>query len=227
MSGTQIRAVMFDHNHVMVKLNTEKIFSFLRKNRGNCLEPRELFIGPHTPGADYDFNRINDFEFFERVNQALNANLNFYDFFKLFGDIFQPDWEMIKIRDSLKARGLFTILISNMNDFHFRYINAHFPQLMMGFSYKMISCVEKIAKPDPEMWVRPIDFFGLKAEECLFIDDTWENIAAAAKLGIKTWYYDVRDQDFSPNGRVEEERKKLQNFLRILDDRGLLYKKSF
>lgn len=39
-------------------------------------------------------------------------------------------------------------------------------------------------KPDPQMYRQFLDEYGLKAEECLFIDDTAENVDVARELGF-------------------------------------------
>ena len=43
---------------------------------------------------------------------------------------------------------------------------------------------EGIAKPDPEIYKTLLSRYGLKAEECVFIDDTEENVLSAEKLGF-------------------------------------------
>ncbi|MBI5254644.1 HAD-IA family hydrolase [Candidatus Falkowbacteria bacterium] len=43
------------------------------------------------------------------------------------------------------------------------------------------------SKRDPELYKFFLDKFGLKADECLFVDDEIEKIAAAEKAGLKTW----------------------------------------
>ena len=40
-------------------------------------------------------------------------------------------------------------------------------------------------KPDQEIYKILLDRYGLKAEECVFIDDTEENVRSAEKLGFK------------------------------------------
>ena len=40
-------------------------------------------------------------------------------------------------------------------------------------------------KPDPEMYKQFLDVYDLNPEECLFIDDTEENVVVARKLGFK------------------------------------------
>ena len=41
-----------------------------------------------------------------------------------------------------------------------------------------------IAKPDPEIYKLLLSRYDLKAEECVFIDDTEENVLSAKKLGF-------------------------------------------
>lgn len=223
----KIRCVMFDYAHVLAPFDTETIYVFLREHRGNCLDPRELFSGASRQILlDYDLGKINDFEYFEKIKQVFQSDMQIYDFFKLLGEVMKLDWKMLKIRNELRRRGIIVVLITNMNPFHAGYIRRNYPEVFNGFDHNFISCKEGVAKPDPEAWIKPLDTFGLKAEECIFIDDTWENIKAADKLGIKTWYYRVRDPNFCLNGKVEVEREKFRHFLAVLDSYGLLYDKN-
>ena len=51
-------------------------------------------------------------------------------------------------------------------------------------------------KPDPEIYKTLLRRYNLKAEECVFIDDTEENVISAEKLELKgivfTGYEDAR-----------------------------------
>ncbi|BGP53161.1 hypothetical protein JCM8202_003676 [Rhodotorula sphaerocarpa] len=48
------------------------------------------------------------------------------------------------------------------------------------------SCVEGLRKPDPRFFQLALDRLGVRAEETVFLDDIGHNLAAAAKMGIKT-----------------------------------------
>ena len=41
-----------------------------------------------------------------------------------------------------------------------------------------------LAKPDPAIYQTLLDRYGLKAEECVFLDDTVRHVEAAQALGI-------------------------------------------
>ena len=58
-------------------------------------------------------------------------------------------------------------------------------------------------KPDSEIYIRLLEKFGLKAEECLFIDDSEANIRAAEALGFYGLVFDKRDPQ-SMIRRVDE-----------------------
>ncbi|MBQ8136961.1 MAG: HAD-IA family hydrolase [Clostridia bacterium] len=49
-------------------------------------------------------------------------------------------------------------------------------------------------KPSPEMFMQFLNDFGLKAGECVFVDDTEENVAAARALGMQGIVFEGYDQ---------------------------------
>ena len=48
----------------------------------------------------------------------------------------------------------------------------------------IMSYTVHLAKPDPAIYQTLLDRYGLKAEECVFLDDTVRNVEAAQALGI-------------------------------------------
>lgn len=69
------------------------------------------------------------------------------------------------------------------------------------FDGVMISAFEGCTKPSPEMYIRLLERFHLRAEECFFIDDTKENIDGAKLVGIRGFHF---------TGDVEKLRATLQ-----------------
>ena len=54
----------------------------------------------------------------------------------------------------------------------------------------LISAEEKLVKPDPAIFRRLCEKFGLLASECLFIDDLQENVDAAVRLGFHGYRFE-------------------------------------
>jgi len=59
------------------------------------------------------------------------------------------------------------------------------------------SSVEKVRKPDPEIYALAETRAGVKPEEILFIDNDQKNLVPAAARGWSTFWYDSRDYDKS------------------------------
>ena len=49
----------------------------------------------------------------------------------------------------------------------------------------ILSCEEKLIKPQPEIYLRLLEKYDLKAEECVFLDDLEANVEAARAQGFE------------------------------------------
>ena len=89
-----------------------------------------------------------------------------------------------------KVAGMKQYLLSNAGDqFPAVLENRPFYPLFDGF---VVSAHEKLAKPDPRIYLRLCERFDLKPEECFFIDDIEANILGAASIGMRGIVFDGR-----------------------------------
>ena len=61
----------------------------------------------------------------------------------------------------------------------------------------ILSFQDKVIKPDPKIYQLLLKRFRLKAEECVFMDDTEKNLLPAKELGIRTILFRDREQAVS------------------------------
>lgn len=109
----------------------------------------------------------------------------------------------LSIVDELKARGLKVYILSNYPKdlFAMHEKRGHFPYIDK-LDGKVVSAFVKFIKPDREIYDYLLDTYGLKAEECVFIDDRKENVEAAEALGFKgIWFFNYE--------QMREELEKL------------------
>lgn len=85
----------------------------------------------------------------------------------------------------LKARGFHTYLLSNYPKDFFECHSAGFFPFMPYIDGKIVSAYVELIKPDPNIYRELLKTYGLKADECVFIDDRRENIEAARRLGFR------------------------------------------
>ncbi len=93
-----------------------------------------------------------------------------------------------------------TFLLSNTNEIHINTFNHYLQNtfemadLSSCFEKMYLSYKVKMRKPDAEIFELVLQENKLNANETLFIDDSIQHIDAAKKLGIQTYWLDVKKE---------------------------------
>lgn len=92
---------------------------------------------------------------------------------------------MRQLIQRLKASGKYAIYgLSNWSMETFPQARERFEVLQLIDKY-VVSGDVKLIKPDPRIFQLLMNRYGLKAEECTFVDDNPDNVEAARKLGMQ------------------------------------------
>lgn len=86
--------------------------------------------------------------------------------------------------ESVKERGYGAYYLSNYSDYVMSK-SAHAMDFLPHLDGGVFSWLVKAVKPDEEIYRILFERYDLKPEECVFIDDTAENIETARRLGMK------------------------------------------
>ena len=87
----------------------------------------------------------------------------------------------------VKDHGYGIYVLSNASDLFYTYFPKFLP--LDFFNGVFVSSDYLMLKPDVEIYKTFLNKYGLNADECLFIDDRADNIAGAAKAGLKTFQF--------------------------------------
>ena len=113
-----------------------------------------------------------------------------------------PKYRLDKIIQ-LRQQGYHTYMLSNTNDAHWQDIVKRcfgsIDEVNRHFDHVFLSQEMHLAKPNDDIYLEVLNTIGADASECLFIDDSSQNIQAAAALGFHTIHADVSKTD---NGKV-------------------------
>lgn len=93
-----------------------------------------------------------------------------------------PDPAMLTLIETLHGAGHRLYALSNMGHASIDWLELH--AFWRFFSGKVVSARVRMMKPEPDIYRYLLVSFDLKADECLFIDDSPANVAAAQALGI-------------------------------------------
>jgi 2-haloacid dehalogenase len=91
---------------------------------------------------------------------------------------------MREVINELRAKGYEIYGLTNWSMETFPAARERFGILQMIDRY-VVSGAERLIKPDYRLFHVLLDRYGLKAGECVFVDDNPDNVAAAETLGMK------------------------------------------
>ena len=108
---------------------------------------------------------------------------------KMLGGEIKSSVELLK---TLKDAGYSVYGLTNWSaeTFPIAYGKYDFFRLFDGI---VVSGEEKVAKPDPKIFEILLERYHLKAENCIFMDDSAANVAAAEALGFNAILFDNVD----------------------------------
>lgn len=112
----------------------------------------------------------------QHLHEAVHALVSLWD------EPILPIPGMYELVEELKANGYGVYLLSNASHRQHEYWQK--VTVSPLFDGTIISADEGVLKPDCEYFLRSLKRFGLKANECFFVDDQPANVEGAAFCGI-------------------------------------------
>ena len=181
-----IKNIIFDLGNVIVRYDQPAIIShFTEKEDEINYILKEIFKAPEW--AMMDLGNISNEEAAEVINKRNN-----YKYAELT-ETFLENWykkqpinrDVVELAKRLKTKGYNLYVLSNMANPTYNYIKSdEFFSLCTGI---VISAHEHVKKPNDKVYEILLERYGLKAEECVFIDDddSGRNYETANRIGIK------------------------------------------
>lgn len=188
-----IKSIVLDFGGVLVDWNPHYLYDdvFGSKRKADWFLSN-ICTGEWNARMDAGASFRREVVLLQRQYPQWAAEIELYDtgWWRMMRDAIPGMYALVR---ELKETGHTVYGLSNWNDKKFRtYVQSSYPvfNLLDGM---VISGEEKVAKPDERIYQILLDRYGLKAEECLFVDDNPDNIAVASKLGFKTILFESAD----------------------------------
>lgn len=180
-----IKNIIFDIGNVILSFN------------------RDFLLSNFYRGSEYEFIKEVLFRDWEKLDEDLLTLKEYKDnvLKELPKRLHAPaigvldNWEyymtytkgIIPLIFELKQKGYKLYILSNMTR-HFIERDYKFP-ILSEFDGIVYSALIKMVKPNDEIYEYVLKKFNLNPTECLFIDDTKKNLAAAARFKIETFHF--------------------------------------
>lgn len=188
VKGT-IKNLIFDLGGVVIRFDGEH---FMDREGITDPEDRRLLMENLFAGSDWlrlDQGELSEEELLDRAKKKLPARL-FLPAERLVLHWAEPAEEVPGMREfilSCRKNGQKTFLLSNAP----KSIRKVLDTIRAGdlFDGVVISAETGMKKPDHEIFRYLMEQYGLKAEECLFLDDNKNNVWAARECGMQAAWY--------------------------------------
>ena len=183
-----IKNVVLDMGNVLLDFDPEFVMDqFCSSDEEKAVIRKELFNGPEWQLGDRgDIKDKDRFDLVkgrvpEKYHEALRRCCNEWDI------CMDPLEGAREFCENVKKAGLRIYVLSNASDLFYAYFPKFLP--LDFFDGVFVSSDYLMLKPDLEIYETFLTKYGLKAEECLFVDDRQENADGAAKAGMNTFCF--------------------------------------
>lgn len=178
-----IRNILFDMGNVLLRFDRQAFLDRLEvSEQDKQLLMQEVFLSEDWVSMDWGTLREETAEpiMCQRLPQHLHDAV--HQLVSCWDQPILPVAGMKELVQELKEAGYGIYLLSNAS----LRQRAYWPRVPGSefFDGTLISAEEGVIKPLPEIYRLCLDRFGLKAEECFFIDDVKANIDGATFCGI-------------------------------------------
>jgi glucose-1-phosphatase len=189
-----ISTIIFDFGDIFINLDKAATERTLKEKNINSL-PEALV----ERNKEYEQGFISSNEISEYYRSEF-AELDKDDFLKSWNAILLdfPEYRFKFIQKLAEEKKYKLILLSNTNENHINHIKDRvefFEDFKNCFDAFYLSHEIGYRKPNPDIYEFVLDENNLKADECLFIDDTKENTDSAAALGFHVWNLEPTRED--------------------------------
>jgi len=178
------RWLIFDLGGVIVDFDAEAAwFPYGQRAPEKEAVVKELIADPEGPRARLSEGRISADEYFAAVDRVLEFRLDrgehrAIDASVLLGE--RP--EMVKLLDALVGQAHLACF-SNTHGLHWDHMLANY-RCMELFEVQLASHLLWVRKPEPRAFEVACERLEAPPEDCIFIDDTLENVEAARRAGM-------------------------------------------
>ena len=188
--NSEIKNFVFDFGNVLLKWDVDDIIKYYTDNEKDQNELKEV-IFQSEEWVLLDKGTLS----YEDAKKRLKAKISNHlismvdEVLDTWHEKMPINYEICDLIKKLKKNNYKVYALSNTHITVYDYVI----KLEIGkyFDGYIISAIEKMLKPNKEIYNRLLEKYNLNPEECLFIDDSEKNVLAAEECGLHGFVYDM------------------------------------
>ena len=174
--------IIFDLGNVLIHIHPELAMKGFEEACGiKKADLREFFLSDLHLG--FMEGVYSTGEFFKTMMDEYPCSLDEHNFHMIWNRVIGEPKEGIKeIIEELKS-SYSLVVCSNTDPWHWQKVVHDIP-FMKEFSHYFLSFEMNLNKPDSSVFKNILSSLGVQGQDCVFIDDTPENVEVARRFGI-------------------------------------------
>jgi putative hydrolase of the HAD superfamily len=176
--------IVFDLGGVVVKWEPDALIATVFSDPLVRAAMRAEFVG-HADWLALDRGTLSPRNAIERAAKRIGLpEADIEKFLQQVPPALVPIPAMVDLLYRLKANGHRLFCLSNMHVASIEYLERAYT-FWEVFEGVVVSCRLQLCKPEAAIYGYLLETYGLNANDTVFIDDTAENLTAAAELGLR------------------------------------------
>ncbi|QBG47420.1 HAD family phosphatase [Verrucomicrobia bacterium S94] len=198
-----MKTFLFDIGNVLTNFDFQQLLQAYSEHSGRPLEPQsdmdeEMYV-------KVEKGQLSEEDYVAYLNEAKGLNWTTENLHRIWQEMFWLNEAGNRLFNKAKASEARVYTLSNIADYHIRAIENNWNGFFEGTTGLFMSYRMGVRKPDPRIYEMVLEELGVPGEQCFFIDDLAENVAAAREQGIEAY-------QFIPENYEEIERKAYEFF---------------
>jgi HAD superfamily hydrolase (TIGR01509 family) len=179
-----IRHIIFDLGNVLIHIHPDKVMKeFMECCHLTAEDIKKFYLSDLHLG--FMGGQYEPEKFYRIMNKKFPTQLSPGEFLRIWELVIGEPKEGIEQIITLLSQRYILSVCSNTDPWHWQKVMREI-SLMKKFHHFFLSFEMKLNKPDPEVFKYLLHELNAKGQQCLFIDDTQENIKVAQELGFQT-----------------------------------------
>nr|MBU1328943.1 HAD-IA family hydrolase [Candidatus Omnitrophota bacterium] len=194
MTSNRYDAIFCDLGNVLInfdhRIAVKKILRLTPKNEQDIYQ---LFFDSSLT-KDYEEGKISSMEFFKKVKDSLELEIDYNKFLPIWNDIFFEAPLNKKMQNFLKiVKGKYKlVMISNINETHYEFLKKKM-SIFGEFNKLILSYEIGFRKPAREIYNAALESVNTAPSKAFYVDDRADLIEAALGFGIKGITFDGKE----------------------------------
>ncbi len=194
MDRIKVRAIILDYGGVISQPQNSQIINDILRSLGQEYDGfKEVY---RSQRGRYDSGQISGEEYWINILRHYGLEPSGFEIAHLIREDvrswMQINEAMIQFITECRGKMHRLAMISNMTTDSLAFIKEHFQWLEL-FDELILSCEIGINKPDRQIYEACLRRLNMCPNECLFVDDSIENVKGAMELGMHA----IQFRDFS------------------------------